>query len=132
MDNLEKDNKQKEWVIDCYKCGAQNNFGIRYCVVCGEKFTYQCPQCGADIDPDYKVCPYCAVPINWGYIPEQTPPTQGNSIKKIEEPEPKEIVKEVKAEPKRIRLIEKKWVWLIAFIIVIICIAIIFAVDIFL
>jgi hypothetical protein len=132
MDDSEKDIKKAQWVIDCYKCGTQNSFGLRYCVVCGEKFAYKCPQCGADIEPGFRACPYCTVPINWGPVSDEESPPGEIEEKKTEAPAPKEVVKENRTRSQPTRLHERKWFWLIAFIIVVICIAIIFAVDIFL
>jgi hypothetical protein len=135
MDDSEKDKKQTAWVIDCYKCGTQNAFGLRYCTVCGEKFIYKCPQCNADIDPDYQVCPYCTVSIDWGYIPENASPLPGIEAKELDEElesKGKEKTRESRTGLKRISSPSRKRIWLIAFVIVIVCIAIVFAIDMFL
>jgi len=52
-------------VFPCPKCGSQSVVGQRFCVACGEKFPYNCPTCGAVIDPSYKACLHCHAKLRW-------------------------------------------------------------------
>ncbi len=53
-------------MLQCYKCGAQNMLGVRFCTICGERFAYQCPQCSTTIDPGSEYCSHCAAKLDWG------------------------------------------------------------------
>lgn len=101
-------------------------------MVCGEKFLYKCPQCGADIDPEYQACFSCNAVIDWGDTEELVEPQPQPEVRKYEEPKPEEAEAKLAFKSRGSRLPGKKTIWLIAFIIVIIGIAVIFAVDIFL
>lgn len=59
--------------FQCQRCGSQNTIGQRYCTGCGNKFIYNCPQCGGVIDPAHKFCPNCRAELGWG-IQQQTQP----------------------------------------------------------
>jgi hypothetical protein len=50
----------------CPKCGSQSVVGQRFCEACGERFPYNCPVCGAIIEPAYKACPNCRTKLGWG------------------------------------------------------------------
>jgi len=50
----------------CPKCGSQSVVGQRFCEACGERFPYNCPMCGAVIEPAYKACPNCRTKLGWG------------------------------------------------------------------
>ena len=50
----------------CPKCGSHSVVGQRFCEACGERFPYNCPMCGAIIEPAYKACPNCRTKLGWG------------------------------------------------------------------
>lgn len=53
-------------MFPCSKCGWQNAIGQRFCTGCGEKFQYNCPQCGSVIDSAFRFCPNCHADLGWG------------------------------------------------------------------
>lgn len=60
--------------LECYKCGAINNFGNKFCTSCGEKFQYSCPNCNAMVNPGSKFCSTCAAELSWNIAPQSAPP----------------------------------------------------------
>jgi RNA polymerase subunit RPABC4/transcription elongation factor Spt4 len=59
--------------LECYNCGAINNFGNKFCTSCGEKFQYSCPNCNAIVNPGAKFCSTCAAELSWNIAPQSTP-----------------------------------------------------------
>lgn len=49
----------------CPTCGAQNCIGQDFCQVCGQKFQYNCPNCGAIVDSTLVNCPGCRESLFW-------------------------------------------------------------------
>lgn len=49
----------------CPRCGAQNVVGQQVCQACGQKFQYNCPYCGAIVDPTLVNCPNCRGGLYW-------------------------------------------------------------------
>jgi RNA polymerase subunit RPABC4/transcription elongation factor Spt4 len=60
--------------LECYNCGAINNFGNKFCTSCGEKFQYSCPNCNAIVNPGSKFCSTCAAELSWNIAPQAAPP----------------------------------------------------------
>lgn len=60
--------------LECYNCGAINNFGNKFCTSCGEKFQYSCPNCNAIVNPGAKFCSTCAAELSWNITPVSAPP----------------------------------------------------------
>jgi RNA polymerase subunit RPABC4/transcription elongation factor Spt4 len=60
--------------LECYNCGALNNFGNKFCTSCGEKFQYSCPNCNAIVNPGSKFCSTCAAELSWNIAPQSAPP----------------------------------------------------------
>ena len=106
----------------CYKCGAQNIMGMRFCTACGERFLYKCPKCGTNIEPGFGYCSGCSARLDWGTETEKTAHTNFEQTKlaEFEQAEEKETVR---SKNRGLSL------WLIAFIIVVILIGAIFAID---
>jgi hypothetical protein len=69
--------------LECFNCGALNNFGNKFCTSCGEKFQYSCPNCNAIVNPGAKFCSTCAAELSWNIAPQSTSPE--TSWKKPEE-----------------------------------------------
>ena len=113
--------------LQCYKCGAQNMLGVRFCTICGEKFVYRCPQCGANIDPDSEYCSHCAARLDWGTRAEQPANSSLEQDRSVtaQQLEVKEFDKKRKEQPQQ-RGISP---WLIAFIIIVILIVVLFVID---
>jgi uncharacterized membrane protein YvbJ len=113
-------------VVQCFKCGTQNQLGMRFCISCGEKFAYNCPQCNNLIEPGTNNCSQCGVKLDWGYQTSQpndftidkNPP--GQAMQKVSN---LDRIKTEKSSRKGINP------WLIAFIVVIILIIAIVALD---
>jgi hypothetical protein len=114
-------------LIQCYKCGEQNSLGNRFCIRCGEPFNYKCPQCNATISPELTACPNCNVALDWGIKEEQEceqviTPAASESVEKettqIDETRHAQKLQRKKAMP-----------WIIGFVVIVLCIAIAFAVD---
>ena len=59
--------------LECFNCGALNNFGNKFCTSCGEKFQYSCPNCNAIVNPGAKFCSTCAAELTWNITPPSTP-----------------------------------------------------------
>ena len=116
-------------MLQCYKCGSQNVLGQQFCTVCGERFQYRCPQCSADIKPGSSFCPGCAVELNWG-VPQQAT-TISEEVKVVDHEKEGEY-KLAKVN----RGISPQWKktspWLIAFIVIVLCIVAVFIIDMFL
>lgn len=49
----------------CPTCGAQNCIGQGFCQVCGQKFQYNCPNCGTVVDSTLVNCPGCRESLFW-------------------------------------------------------------------
>jgi len=49
----------------CPTCGAQNYIGQEFCQVCGQRFQYNCPHCGAAVDTTLVNCPGCRESLFW-------------------------------------------------------------------
>ncbi len=112
--------------LKCYKCGAQNILGMRFCTVCGERFLYKCPQCGTNIEPGFGYCSGCSARLDWGTRTEQLTAISSEPAKLAEaKQEKKEDEAKGKEQPKQRRLS----IWLIAFIIVVLLIVAIFLID---
>ena len=114
-------------MIQCYKCGSQNVLGQQFCTTCGEKFNYKCPQCGSNINAGLKSCPGCSAELDWDT------PEKKNSVEDDitgEATSNKQNTGEVfgaKAEGSPSR--RKMSPWLIAFIAIVLCIVVVFAID---
>jgi hypothetical protein len=52
--------------FQCYTCGGHNAAGQGYCSWCGNRFYYNCPQCGTWVDNNYANCPNCRRELGWG------------------------------------------------------------------
>ncbi len=52
-------------IFPCPACGAQNFIGQEFCQVCGQKFQYNCPHCGALVDATLVNCPGCRQSLFW-------------------------------------------------------------------
>ena len=67
----------------CPACGAQNYIGREFCQVCGQRFQYNCPHCGAAVDATLVNCPRCRESLYWPKpqrvkpFPKQLPDYQG-------------------------------------------------------
>ena len=49
----------------CPACGAENLIGQEFCQVCGQRFQYNCPYCGAIVDSTLVNCPGCRENLYW-------------------------------------------------------------------
>jgi len=52
-------------IFPCPTCGAQNCIGQEFCQVCGQRFQYNCPGCGAIVDATLVNCPGCRQSLFW-------------------------------------------------------------------
>ena len=52
-------------IFPCPTCGAQNCIGQEFCQVCGQRFQYNCPSCGAVINSTLVNCPGCRQSLFW-------------------------------------------------------------------
>ena len=52
-------------IFPCPACGAQNCIGQDFCQACGQKFQYNCPNCGAIVDATLVNCPGCRESLFW-------------------------------------------------------------------
>ena len=52
-------------IFACPTCGAQNCVGQEFCQVCGQRFQYNCPYCGAIVDSTLVNCPGCRQSLFW-------------------------------------------------------------------
>jgi hypothetical protein len=52
-------------IFPCPTCGAQNFIGQEFCQVCGQRFQYNCPHCGAIVDATLVNCPGCRQSLFW-------------------------------------------------------------------
>ena len=52
-------------IFPCPVCGAQNCVGQAYSQVCGQRFQYNCPYCGAVVDSTLVNCPGCRQSLFW-------------------------------------------------------------------
>jgi len=52
-------------IFPCPVCGAQNCVGQEFCQVCGQRFQYNCPYCGAVVDSTLVNCPGCRQSLFW-------------------------------------------------------------------
>jgi len=119
-------------MVECYQCGAQNVFGLRFCVNCGAEFQYRCPQCNSNIEPGIRFCKDCGAEFEWGGISESQ---QVESLKEIKSSETEEIewyesTREERSQERPRR--KNKTLLLIALIVIIVCIIAIFVIDAFL
>ena len=49
---------QRGWM--CFACGRENpNSRDRACLSCGERYSIECPNCGAEAEPKSSFCPEC-------------------------------------------------------------------------
>jgi len=46
--------------VKCTNCSHDNAKGLNFCVNCGTRLGFPCPQCGAIVPPDSRFCPECA------------------------------------------------------------------------
>jgi len=114
-------------VVQCYKCGTQNQLGMRFCISCGEKFAYNCPQCNNLIEPGSNNCSQCGVKLDWGNEPIQPAPPPPDNI-----PMSSTIHDPGNMNSKRTKTeYQQKGInpWFIAFIVVIILIVAIVVID---
>jgi hypothetical protein len=114
-------------LVQCYKCGEQNNLGNKFCIRCGEPFHYKCPQCRANISTDYSACPNCGVALDWGIKTEQADEFEsvsagdkspGKGRKKADRKRSSSRIQRNRATP-----------WLIGFVVIVLCITAAFAID---
>ena len=119
-------------LFQCYKCGSQNTYGLRFCTVCGEKFQYRCPQCGNSVEPGSRSCSSCAAELDWGVQrQDETPPEESKKAEHKEEKthdEEKAYAAPVGKSTQR----RKTTPWLVAFMAIVLCIVAVFAIDTFL
>ncbi len=54
-------------------CGAQNIVGQEFCQVCGQRFQYNCPYCGAIVDSTLINCPKCRETLYWPTVQKVKP-----------------------------------------------------------
>ena len=114
-------------LVQCYKCGEQNSLGNRFCIRCGEPFHYKCPQCGATISPDYTACLNCNVALDWGIKQEQEiEPAPTSAEAKLVKKETTQTDETHHTQRLQRR---KAMPWIIGFVVIVLCIAIVFAVD---
>jgi uncharacterized membrane protein YvbJ len=113
-------------VVQCFKCGTQNQLGMRFCVSCGEKFSYNCPQCNNLIEPGITNCSKCGVKLDWGY---QT--SQPNDFAIDRNPPEQAMQKASNIDRIKTDKPSRKGInpWLIAFIVVIVLIIAIVVLD---
>jgi hypothetical protein len=114
--------------LQCYKCGTQNALGMRFCIICGEKFLYKCPQCGTNIEPGSGYCSGCSARLDWGGTrTEQTAgiSSEPTKLAEVKQKEEKEHKTKKKDQPKQKGLS----LWFIAFIVVVLLIIAIFVAD---
>jgi hypothetical protein len=112
-------------MLQCYKCNTQNILGMRFCTACGEKFTYKCPQCSAEIEGGSGYCSNCTVKLDWGISIEQmmnissdqTKPTKAKQAKEYKSNQ-KEQLQEIGISP-----------WLISFIVIVLLIVALLMID---
>lgn len=117
-------------MVECYQCGSQNAFGLRFCVNCGAEFQYRCPQCNSGIEPGIRFCTDCGAEFEWGELPDSW--QLETSLKEIKPSEPEAIEdyesqrEEQRQERPRRR---RRTPLLIALIVIIICIIAVFIID---
>ena len=110
----------------CDQCSTINILGNYYCISCGKKFSYNCPDCHSEVTPEFKYCKTCGAELLWNdYNASQEKP----AIKE----EKIEIVRE---EPGKggSQKQTKKYImspvpWIIVFIVLVIAIALMFNFD---
>lgn len=108
--------------IECYKCGAQNEFGQRFCTECGEKFSYRCPQCNAVIEQGNKSCGSCGVKLDWGIEKQET-------VEATTDDSDETYDTETDSGKRLNRKHGRKVPWVPVFITIVVCIAVVFGVD---
>ena len=114
--------------LQCYKCGAQNVLGVRFCTVCGERFVYKCPQCSTTIDPGSEYCSHCAAKLDWGIGATQQTDISPQGIKpptKVEQETPNDYNAKQKERPQRRGMSP----WFIALIIIVLLIIVVFVIE---
>jgi uncharacterized membrane protein YvbJ len=106
-------------VVQCFKCGTQNQLGMRFCISCGENFAYNCPQCNNLIEPGTNHCNKCGVKLDWG-----NEMSQPNTFAIDRNPANQAVQKASKLDRIRKTNSSKRAInpWLIAFIVVIVLI----------
>lgn len=68
-------------MFQCPKCSSQNVIGQPFCGVCGERFQYNCPQCGGIVDSRFNTCPNCRGRLYWPTQQQTQPlPESGATI----------------------------------------------------
>ena len=45
--------------VNCTKCGATNNSGLKFCGQCGNSLIKTCPKCSKEVNNKQKFCPHC-------------------------------------------------------------------------
>jgi uncharacterized membrane protein YvbJ len=107
-------------LLRCYKCGSPNELGVSFCIACGEKFIYNCPQCKAFIEPGSEYCSRCGVKLDWNKQTRQS--TAISSEEAFSTPSQQHSLN-MQQSQKGINP------WLIAFMVVILLIAAIIIID---
>lgn len=114
-------------LVQCYKCGEQNNLGNRFCIRCGEPFHYKCPQCRANISADYSTCPNCGVALDWGIKSGQDEEFESTSIGDKSSGQGKRRADKKRRSSRLAR--NRATPWLIGFVVIVLCITAAFAID---
>ena len=60
----------------CWKCGADNREGARFCEECGANLLRKCPSCGVEYRPYAKFCDSCGAVLGGIASPADTKPKQ--------------------------------------------------------
>jgi hypothetical protein len=68
----------------CYRCGAPNYMGQRFCNNCGAPLIPTCPYCGAEVDPAGRFCSNCGAPQSAPPMPQQMPVRSPDIIDNIQ------------------------------------------------
>jgi hypothetical protein len=98
---------------------------MRFCTACGEKFTYTCPQCSAEIEGGSGYCPRCTTKLNWGVNTEPMTNIHSDQTKPVKAEQAKEYKSSQKEQLQESGISP----WLISFIVILLLIIALLTVD---